>query len=86
MTTNPTEHTTTQTPTATRYVYFVGFQYMDGRGLGFSNVEIPLGRQITSLAHVQEFERFLRTHGYRNALVMGFNLLRTEAVQSGGAR
>jgi hypothetical protein len=62
------------------YVYFIAFQYMDGRGLGFANMEASLSTPMRSLTDVQEVEAYLRDEGYARALVMGFNLLRKNLV------
>jgi hypothetical protein len=70
----------------TAYVYFVAFQYQGDQGLGFANTELQLPAQITAFDDVQAIERYLRDLGHPNALLMGFTLLRTEAVQPGGAR
>ena len=73
-----------KTETKPRFVYFVAIQYHDGNGIGFTNMEIPLHVQLTSLARVQEIEQYLRTHGYPSTCVMGFSLLRTETVPARG--
>ncbi|SNY09795.1 hypothetical protein [Paractinoplanes atraurantiacus] len=67
--------TTTQ---RTWFVYFVAIQYGHNGGLGFSNMEFRISVKVTDLAGVQLIEQNLRSNGYPNALVMGYNLLRTE--------
>jgi hypothetical protein len=74
MTTNPSNNN------RSTYVYFVAFQYMEGRGLGFANMELKLYTPMQSLTDVQEVEAYLRNKGYTRALVMGFNLLRKNVV------
>jgi hypothetical protein len=81
--TNPTA---TASETAVSHVYFLAFQYQGNGDVGFANTELALPAPIRAFADVQAIERYLRNQGYPNALVMGFNLLRTEAVQAGGAR
>ncbi|MFI1995717.1 hypothetical protein [Actinoplanes sp. NPDC020271] len=71
MTTNPNNNRST-------YFYFVAFQYFQGTGLGFANMEVPLSGPIRSLTDVRTVERMLRERDYTRALVTGFSLLRQE--------
>ncbi|HEY0002226.1 MAG TPA: hypothetical protein VGB74_17385 [Actinoplanes sp.] len=68
-------------PTTTSYVYFVAIQFFRNGGLGFTNCEIPLAAKVTGLADIQMLEKHFRSEGFDSALVMGYNLLRTEQVR-----
>jgi len=70
--------------TQTWFVYFVAIQYGGNDRIGFTNLELPLSTKVTTFADVQFIEQNLRSRGYVNALVMGYNLLRTETVPTEG--
>lgn len=85
MTINPT-NTTPESAAAVTYVYFVAFQFQSDAGTGFANMEFKTRTLIDGLAEVQSIERFLRSQGYFNAVVLGFTLFREETAQVGAAR
>ncbi|MFG1608352.1 hypothetical protein [Actinoplanes sp. NPDC049265] len=67
------------------YVYFIGFQYIGSRGIGFANVEVSLAQPLAAIEAVHQVEATLREQGYNRALIMGYSLLRDES-RTRGAR
>ncbi|GIE93317.1 hypothetical protein [Paractinoplanes rishiriensis] len=74
-----TSPSNTNPPTVTVWhVYFIGFQFNAGVGMGFSNTELPLSFPIEAMDDIRFVEQHLSSKGYSRPVVMGFALLRQE--------
>jgi hypothetical protein len=81
--TNTTSDTTTGSGQPQTYRYFISLQFLESGVLTFTNMEVTLREQLTSLQDVQALERHFQAQGYTNALVMGFSLF-PDAAAGGG--
>jgi hypothetical protein len=71
--TNTTTDTTTGSGQSKTYRYFISLQFLDNGNLAFTNLEMTLRKQLTSLHDIQAITHHFHNHGYPNALVLGFS-------------